>query len=310
LLVCPRAPWEFSSRPFNLNRFWIEKVMSKELSLALVQDDAVGSAEEFSRQVQTLVQQYPGTSMFVFPEQHLLGSWDPWDPDSTVRHAEPLDGGLCHEVARIAADLGVWLVPGSILERTESGLIYNTMVVFSPTGELTASYRKVFPWRPVEKCEPGDDFVTLPIGDVGTVGLTVCYDAWFPEVSRQLAWMGAELLLNVVLTPTGDRAQEVVLAQANAIVNQVFVASVNAAAPRGQGRSLLVDPQGRILAAAVGAESTVLAATIDLDEVRRTREHGTAGVTKPWSQFSETDRPIELPVYGGRITPQTWRPKL
>jgi predicted amidohydrolase len=293
----------------QLHYFRIEKVMAKELSLALVQDDAVGSPEDFGRRMQILVRQYPGTSMFVFPEQHLLGSWDPWDAESTVRHAEPLGGRLCREVARLAAELNIWLVPGSILERTESGLIYNTMVVFSPTGELAASYRKVFPWRPVEKCEPGDDFVTLPINDVGTVGLTVCYDAWFPEVSRQLSWMGAELLLNVVLTPTADRAQEVVLAQANAIVNQVFVASVNAAAPRGQGRSLLVDPQGRILAAAVGAEQTVLAATIDLDEVRRTRDHGTAGVTKPWSQFAETDRPIELPIYGGRITPQTWRPK-
>lgn len=284
--------------------------MSKELSLALVQDDAVASAKEFAHRMRTLVLQYPDTSMFVFPEQHLLGTWDPWDPESTARHAEPLDGPLCREIADLAKELGVWLVPGSILERVESGLIHNTMVVFSPAGELAASYHKVFPWRPVETCEPGAEFVTLPVGDIGTVGLTVCYDAWFPEVSRQLSWMGAELLLNVVLTPTGDRAQEVVLAQANAIVNQVFVASVNAATPRGQGRSLLVDPQGRILAAAVGAEPTVLAATIDLDEVRRTREHGTAGVTKPWSQFLETDRPIELPVYGGRITPQTWRPKL
>lgn len=283
--------------------------MPKELSLALVQDDAAASPAEFGRHIRSLVRQYPDTAMFVFPEHHLEGSWDPWDPVSTERHAEPLHGGLCREVASLAAELNVWLVPGSILERTESGLIYNTMVVFSPTGELAASYRKVFPWRPVETCEPGAEFVTLPIGEVGTVGLTVCYDAWFPEVSRQLSWMGAELLLNVVLTPTGDRAQEVVLAQANAIVNQVFVASVNAAAPRGQGRSLLVDPQGRILAAAVGAEPTVLAAIIDLDEVRRTREHGTAGVTKPWSQFVETDRPIDLPVYEGRITPQTWRPK-
>ncbi|OBF30525.1 hydrolase [Mycobacterium sp. ACS1612] len=247
--------------------------------------------------------------MFVFPEHHLFGSWDPWDPASTERHAEPLDSPLCRQVAGLAADLNVWVVPGSVLERDESGVIYNTMVVFSPAGELAASYRKVFPWRPVETCEPGAEFVTLPIGDVGTVGLTVCYDAWFPEVSRQLSWMGAELLLNVVLTPTADRAQEVVLAQANAIVNQVFVASVNSAAPRGQGRSLLVDPQGRILAAAVGAEPTVLAATIDLDEVRRTRETGTAGVTRPWSQFVDTDRPIDLPVYEGRITPQTWRPK-
>jgi len=283
--------------------------MPREIALALVQDDAVKSSEEFRRRMFDLVRQYPRTKMFVFPEHHLLGSWDPWDPESTAGHAEPLDGRLCREVSALAAELNVWLVPGSVLERAESGLIYNTMVVFSPDGQLAASYRKVFPWRPVETCEPGDQFVTLPIAEVGTIGLTVCYDAWFPEVSRQLAWMGAELLLNVVLTPTGDRAQEVVLAQANAIVNQVFVASVNAANPRGQGRSLLVDPQGRILAAAVGAEPTVLAATIDLDEVRRTREYGTAGVTTPWSQFVDADRPIELPVYGGRITPQTWRPK-
>src|SRR3954470_14874806 len=283
--------------------------MSKELSLALVQDDAVDSVEEFGRRMRDLVRQYPKTSMFVFPEHHLQGTWDPWDPDSTARHAQSFDGQLCKEIASLAAELNVWLVPGSILESSESGLIYNTMVVFSPAGELAATYRKVFPWRPVETCEPGAEFVTLPIGEVGTVGLTVCYDAWFPEVSRQLSWMGAQLLLNVVLTPTADRAQEFVLAQANAIVNQVFVASVNAAAPRGQGRSLLVDPQGRILAAAVGAEPTVLATTIDLDEVRRTRENGTAGVTKPWSQFIETDRPIDLPVYEGRITPQTWQPK-
>jgi predicted amidohydrolase len=283
--------------------------VSKELSLALVQDAAPASLDDFARRLHDLVRQYPRTSLFVFPEQHLLGSFDPWDQADLRRHAEPLDGPTCRELARLAGELGIWLIPGSILEVTESGLVHNTMVVFSPAGELAASYRKIFPWRPVETVEPGADFTTLPMGDAGTVGLMVCYDAWFPEVSRQLAWMGAELLVNVVLTPTGDRAQEVVLVQANAIANQVFVASVNAAAPRGQGRSLLVDPQGRILAEAVGAESTVLAATIDLDEVRRTREYGTAGVTRPWSQFADGDQPIELPVYGGRITPSTWRPQ-
>lgn len=283
--------------------------MSRELSLALVQHDAASSAEEFGDHLRLLTRQYPATQMFVFPEQHLLGTWDPWDPASTQRHAEPLGGPLCQQVGRLAEELAVWVVPGSILERTDDGRIHNTMVVFAPTGELAACYRKVFPWRPVETTEPGADFVTVPVEGAGTVGLTVCYDAWFPEVSRQLAWMGAEVLLNVVLTPTADRAQEVVLAQANAIVNQVFVASVNAAAPRGQGRSLLVDPQGRILDAAVGAEPTVLAATIDLDEVERTRRHGTAGVTRPWTPFTDTDRPIELPVYGGRIDPGTWRPR-
>jgi hypothetical protein len=51
--------------------------MSKELSVALVQDDAVASPEEFAHRMRSLVLQYPGTSMFVFPEQHLLGAWDP-----------------------------------------------------------------------------------------------------------------------------------------------------------------------------------------------------------------------------------------
>lgn len=284
--------------------------MSKDLSLALVQDPAAASFEEFEHRLRELVRQYPRTQLFVFPEQHLLGAFDPSDQADLARHAEPLDGPTGRELARLTAELGVWLIPGSVLESTDSGLVYNTLVVFSPAGELAASYRKIFPWRPSETVEPGADFTTLNLGDTGTIGLTVCYDAWFPEHARQLAWMGAELLVNVVLTPTGDRAQEVILVQANAIANQVFVASVNAAAPRGQGRSLLVDPQGRILAEAVGAESTVLAATVDLDEVRRTREYGTAGVTRPWSHFADTDQPIELPVYGGRITPSTWQPKL
>jgi len=77
---------------------------------------------------------------------------------------------LCREVARLAAGLNVWLVPGSILERAESGVIYNTMVVFTPTGELAASYRKVFPWRPVETCEPGAEFVTVLVGTWGLSG--------------------------------------------------------------------------------------------------------------------------------------------
>ncbi len=73
----------------------------------------------------------------------------------------------------------------------------------------------------------------MDLAGIGRVGLNICYDAWFPEVSRQLAWMGAEVILNVVKTTAPDRRQELVLAKANAIVNQVFVVSVNCAGPAG-----------------------------------------------------------------------------
>ena len=178
-------------------------------------------------------------------------------------------------------------------------------MTFAPSGELAASYRKIFPWRPSEPYVPGDRFVVFGL-DGSTVGLDICYDAWFPEVSRHLAWLGAEVIVNVVKTTTPDREQEVVLARANSIANQVFTVSVNTASPIGRGRSLVVDPEGAVLAESTGDEETVLTLTLDLDQVARIREHGTAGVNRMWSQFRPGDAAIPLPLYAGRIDPAAW----
>jgi predicted amidohydrolase len=140
------------------------------------------------------------------------------------------------------------------------------------------------------------------------VGLNICYDAWFPEAARQLAWMGADVILNVVKTTTPDRALELVLARANAIVNQVFVVSVNCGGPVGEGRSIIVDPEGTVIAEAPDADPILLAADLDLGAVDRVRAVGTAGVTRMWSQFQPGEPDIKLPVYGGRINPATWQP--
>jgi predicted amidohydrolase len=128
-------------------------------------------------------------------------------------------------------------------------------------------------------------------------------------VSRQLAWLGAEVIINPVQTTTSDRAQELVLARANAIVNQVFVISVNAAAPLGVGRSLIVDPEGRVRVQADEATAAVLTDVLDLDEVTRVRRFGTAGLNRMWDQFTDADEPLELPVYQGRIDPARWKPR-
>lgn len=178
--------------------------------------------------------------------------------------------------------------------------------MYSPAGERVAAYRKIAPWRPYEVSTPGTDFVVFDIPEHGRVGLTICYDAWFPEIARQLAWLGADLILNLVQTPTVDREQEVVLARANAIVNQVFVASVNAAGPTGIGRSLLVDPEGRVRTQVTGAETAVLTDVLDLAEAARVRHHGTAGLNRLWEQFQPGDTPVALPLYGGKIDPETW----
>ncbi len=75
---------------------------------------------------------------------------------------------------------------------------------------------------------------TFDIPEVGRIGLAICYDGSFPETFRQLAWMGAEVVLQVNLTATSDREQELVMARANAIFNQLYVVSLNASRPRGR----------------------------------------------------------------------------
>jgi predicted amidohydrolase len=264
----------------------------------------------FADEVAAALETKPDSKLVVFPELHLFGDGSP-DQQRTEAlqdSAEPLDGPRVKELQQLAADLGIWLVPGSVCERGPEGQLFNTQLVLSPEGELAGYYRKIFPWRPFEPYDPGDRFTTVDLAGIGRVGLNICYDAWYPEVSRQLAWMGAEVILNVVKTTTPDRRQELVLAKANAIVNQVFVVSVNCAGPTGQGKSIIVDPEGNTIAEAGNDAPVLLTADLDLAAVGHVRTHGTENLNRPWSQFRDGEAAVELPVYQGRINPLTWTP--
>ena len=287
--------------------------MSRPLPIVAVQAaphpvDAPWSG--FTSAVSRIAEDLPATKLVVYPELHLYGS----DHLSTGRAqrladaAVELDGPELAELATLAGDLGIWLVPGSVCERGAAGQIFNTAVLLTPDGTVGASYRKVFPWRPYEPYHPGTRFVVAELAGLGRVGLSICYDAWFPEHTRHLAWMGAEVIVNVVKTTTSDRAQELVLARANAIVNQIFMVSVNAAGPVGRGQSLIVDPEGLVRVAAPSEAAVTLTDVLDLDHVTRARTYGTAGLNRLWEQFRPDDEPLPLPLYQGRIDPDRWSP--
>ena len=187
--------------------------MATALPLALVQTAAhpAGETAGFVQNVQNLAEQRPNVRLMVYPELHLCGT-EAGRPTARLEDlAEPIDGPRDRELAALAGDLGLWLVPGSVFERSD-GAVYNTLPVYAPSGRRVAAYRKIAPWRPYETVRPGSDFVVFDMAPYGRVGLSICYDAWFPEIARHLAWMGADLILNVVQTPTIDREQETVLA--------------------------------------------------------------------------------------------------
>ena len=227
----------------------------------------------------------PRVQLVMFPELYLPALPPLLEPhgESPAELAVDVPGPLTERLGEIARDNGVWLVPGSVYERGEGDGIHNTCLVLSPEGELAASYRKVFPWQPHESSAPGDRFTTFDVPDVGRIGLSICYDGSFPETCRQLAWMGAEVVLQPTLTTTSDRNQELVMARANAIFNQLYVVSLNAGSPAALGRSLIVDPEGLVRLEAGGGEE-LLTDVLDLDAVTRVREHGTAGVSRIWDQ--------------------------
>lgn len=281
--------------------------MPRWLPVALVQSDPLPLRSSdvdlaaFAADVRAVLDRFPETRLIVYPELHLFG-----DQAGNPAVAEALDSSRTRDLAAIAGDLGIWLVPGTLCERADDA-VYNTAALFTPEGQLAGSYRKCFPWRPYEPYRPGNEFVVIDLPELGRVGLSICYDAWFPEVARQLAWLGADVIINPTQTTTSDRAQELVLTQANAIVNQVYVLSVNAAAPTGVGQSLIVDPEGRVRVAA-GRAPEMLTDVLDFDEVARVRRYGTAGLNRMWHQFRPDDRVLELPAYSGRIDPKTWTP--
>ena len=258
--------------------------------------------ERFREQVRSVRHAHPRVRMVIAPELHLMAEGSPFDPAADPADlAEPIPGPLTQALAEVARKNQMWLIPGSIYEQTDEG-VYNTAIVFSPEGELVTSYRKCFPWIPFETTLPGSQAVVFDIPDVGRLGLAICHDGAFPEVFRQLAWMGAEAVIQPVLTTSSDRSVELVLARANAIVNQIHVLSINAPAPTGLGRSVIVDPEGNVRYQA-GATEEVITDVLDFNAVRRVREFGTLGLNRMWEQLDTSCR-LDLPVYGGRYQPR------
>jgi formamidase len=273
------------------------------LQTAGVPGDQAATLEQFEERVRSLRELFDGLELVVAPELHLMAIPPLLEKEAPLETlAVDVPGELTERLGALARETGLWLIPGSVYERAGDG-VANTAVVLSPDGELIASYRKCFPWQPYETTQPGTRTVCFDIDGVGRFGLAICHDGAFPEVFRSLAWQGAEAIFQVTLTGTSDRDAEVVIARANAIVNQVAVVNVNAAAPVGNGRSLVIDAEGAVRYEAGTAEE-VVTAVLDLDAVARVRDRGSFGLNRLWEEMDRVGPTLELPMYDGRYRPR------
>jgi formamidase len=259
--------------------------------------DAAATVSKMDETVAQIRRNFPWVKMVIFHElvvPGLVQFVNAENRETWQQSAEPIPGPLTDRLCQIALQNGCWLVPGSMYER-QDGSIFNTALAISPAGQIVAKYRKMFPWLPYEAgTQAGEEFCVFDVPDIGCFGLCICYDMWYPEVVRSLVWMGAEVIIQPTMTPTSDRPLELVMCQANAIFNQCYFVSVNGVGPWGGGRSMMIDPDGRILQTA-GDHQTILTELLDLDRVTTTREYGTIGMSQTLKQLRDSGQ--IFPIY-------------
>jgi predicted amidohydrolase len=223
-----------------------------------------------------------GADLVVLPEKwSVLGT-----SEQMEAAAEPLDGRCITWAREVAAELGIDLVAGSILEKVPGQAKHaNTSVHVGPDGEIRAVYRKLHmfdvevdgvTYAESDSEDPGEEIVITTVAEGTRLGMSVCYDIRFPELYRALVGEGAEILvIPAAFTLATTRDHWEVLVRARAIENQCFVVAPNQTGThpggnRSGGRSLIVDPWGLVLASAPDLE-TVIVADLDFENLRGIR---------------------------------------
>jgi predicted amidohydrolase len=230
--------------------------------------DVSRNLETVQRHVASLAQQ--GVQMVLLPEM-----WSTGFANDKLHGLSESTPQVLEDISDMSRRLGMTII-GSLPEKTREG-IYNTAYVVDRDGSIVDAYRKIHLFTPT-----GEDrhFLAGREGFIsetpfGPMGLIICYDLRFPELSRSLVLQGARTLAVMAEWPSERLAHWDVLLKARAIENQVFVLAANRCGEDSglvyAGHSRVISPYGEVMARA-GRRAATLTATIDFSLLERTRE--------------------------------------
>ena len=212
----------------------------------------------------------PG-SLLVLPEMFATGF--SMNVASVAEENTPGTEPFLRELAR---ELNIYIQAG-LVTRDPSGRGLNQAVVLSPQGEELARYTKIHPFTlggELACYSRGTEIQSFEWHTLKTTPF-ICYDLRFPEIFRSAVKLGAEMFVVIADWPSRREQHWVTLLQARAIENLAYVVGVNRSGKDPQhvypGRSLIIDPHGKILADA-GAAEGLISADIDPSVVRSWRK--------------------------------------
>ncbi len=218
-----------------------------EFTVALVQMSCLeGRREENHATALKILGDKPtgnGVRFIVFPELFDIG----FDKEDYTKAGPGVPGPTSAFLEQVGREYASYVV-GTGLEKANARL-YNTLAVASPAGKTIATYRKIHPFQTERAVFRGGDRTVLFEAGGIRVGVEICYDIRFPELTRRIALEGAQLILVPAAFPDPRSAHWDTLLAARAIENQLYVAAANRVGRGFDGKtyfghSQTVDPWG------------------------------------------------------------------
>lgn len=219
-----------------------------------------------------------GADIVVLPETYMA-----YIPGTAkVRYAEiaePLDGLFVSALAEAARKNSIFVVCG--VYETKPGddvRCYNTIVMLDRTGKLIHSYQKThlydaFSYTESKNIVPSDNPIQVVQTELGCIGLLVCYELRFPEISRMLALQGADIIFVPTAWVAGPMKEEHILSmvKARALENTLYMAVADQVGNIYAGRSVIYNPMGVVLASR-GEDEGLIFGDADLSVIQSVRE--------------------------------------
>ena len=216
----------------------------------------------------------PGMDLVVFPEYCLHGLSMDTNPAIMCTRDGPEVGAM----RQACVDNRIWGC-FSIMELNPGGMPYNSGLIFDDQGDERLYYRKMHPWVPVEPWEPGDVGIPVCDGPKGSrLALIICHDGMFPEMARECAYKGAEIMLRTAGYTAPLRRSWRFTNESNAFCNLMITASVCMSGSDGtfdsMGEGMICNFDGTVLAHGTsGRPDEIITAEVRPDLVREARLH-------------------------------------
>ncbi|KAK9428201.1 carbon-nitrogen hydrolase [Lipomyces doorenjongii] len=236
--------------------------------------DLSKATEHICSLVRQAKRSYPFTDLILFPEYCIHGL----SMSMSASIMCTLSGPEVAAFKKVCKEEKVWGV-FSIMEVNSispDANPWNTGITINADGEIANYYRKMHPWIPVEPWYPGNQGISVFEGPGGVkMSLIICHDGMFPEMAREAAYIGAEVLLRTAGYTSPIRQSWELTNRSNAFTNLMFTASVALAGSdgtfRSMGEAMFVGPEGDILERGDGTPDNIIACELRVEEVRRKR---------------------------------------